>query len=97
MGEFEDKKFTDFMKSAAESGFYAKDEAGRIDAKIRKYEFAKGESLLDLNVRARNFIWDDLVHEYIVGKEEEYSNGKTFNLLIVTHGLFISEMMHSFK
>ena len=76
---------------------YTKDENGETDVKLRKFECPKGESALDVNIRARNFIWDDVVHQYMIGQEEKNKDGKTYNLLVVTHGIFLAEMVHAVK
>ena len=67
-GRFEDKPVPVMIKEMVKSGYYDKDDQGNVDPKIRKFKCIDGESLLNVNIRARNFIWDDIVHYYMDDK-----------------------------
>ena len=87
----------------------SKDAAGDAGLDVRDYRPPEGESWKDVNERAKDFLFNDIIKNYFLTdkkEEEEISSfdakirqikPKQLNFLVVAHGGFIMEFTNAFK
>ena len=64
---------------------------------IRDYSSPNGESWKDVNMRARDFMYNEILIKYFQNNDDNNFNKKELTLLVVTHGGFIMEFINAFK
>lgn len=64
---------------------------------IRDFSSPNGESWKDVNARARDFLYNDIILKYFHNKSEENIKKRELTFLVVTHGGFIMEFINAFK